>query len=473
MNYILIGHSFENEIQTVTQIFFPNEKFEKVESITDLGITVVSEIKDGNCYASIFVNSVCETSEFSKIDGKFEPRYLVKKTMFTVLKIKTNQKTEWGMLTGIRPSKIMHELWEKDFSDVDIVQYMSELYGVSEKKVNLCLQVAKAEKKIIENNDNDTISVYIGIPFCPSRCLYCSFTSFDIQKFDFLVDDYLSALIREMKYIKEYCANKKVSTIYIGGGTPTSLNEKQLEILLKNITECFGTNTLDEYTVEAGRADSLNEEKLRLLKAYGVTRISINPQTMKNESLKLIGRNHSVEQFIECFKIARKVGHDNINIDLIVGLPNENAEDVFDTLTKAEELNAENITVHTLAIKRASRLKGSINEYNLTDMSAIEKMLDIVEDFAKKRGLKPYYMYRQKNMVGNFENVGYCKPSKECIYNVQIMAEKQTIVAIGAGAVTKLVDVETNRIERIFNVKDVIQYIERIDEMIQRKKDGC
>lgn len=472
MNYILEGHSFEYEVQSITQIFFPNEKFIKVKEVTTTGLTVVSVVNKNLCTSSIFEDGVCKSEEKIAIDGTSEIKYLIKKSTFIALKKITNQKTPWGMLTGIRPSKIIHELWSKGFSNTEVSQYMIEVNEVSKEKTDLCIQVAEVEKNIIKDCTDDIISIYIGIPFCPSICLYCSFASSHIKKFEGLVDDYLNALIKEMKYIKSLCANKKINTVYVGGGTPTSLNELQLEKLLQNIKECFNLNEVLEYTVEAGRPDSLNEKKLKLLKKYGVSRISINPQTMNDDSLRLIGRNHNVKEFIESFEIARRTGHNNINIDLIVGLPNEEVKDVTYTLNKIKELNAESITVHTLAIKRASRLKETLEEYNFSKFNTIEKMLQEVSSFAKENNLYPYYMYRQKNMVGNFENVGYCKKGKECIYNIKIMEEKQTIVAIGAGAITKRVILKTNKIDRIFNVKDVLEYIKRIDEMIERKRKG-
>ena len=263
-----------------------------------------------------------------------------------------------------------------------------------------------------------------------------------------------------------------MKNIYIGGGTPTSLNEAQLERLLQKVEELFHPDESMEYTVEAGRPDTITREKLRLLKAYGVNRISINPQTMNDKTLRAVGRKHTVEDIRRVFREAREEGHQNINMDLILGLPGEDTADVRNTMEEIMKLAPDNVTVHTLAVKRASRLREELAQHDMTTAEALEEMLDISAEYAERMGMEPYYMYRQKNMVGNFENVGYCHPGKEGIYNVQIMEEKQTILAAGAGASTKTVDPETDRIERVFNVKSIEDYIGRIEEMIERKRTG-
>ena len=312
-------------------------------------------------------------------------------------------------------------------------------------------------------NEKTDVSLYIGIPFCPTRCLYCSFTAYPLKQYEKRVDEYLDAMFKEMKYLAEYAQNFHLKNIYIGGGTPTSLTEEQLERLLQKVQELFAP-TED--------MDTITKEKLRLMKVYGVNRISINPQTMNEETLKRIGRRHTVEDIRRVFWEAREVGHDNINMDLILGLPEETPEDVRQTMEEIIALEPDNVTVHTLAVKRASRLKEQFDLYTMTTAEVLEEMLEIAADYAERMGLEPYYMYRQKNMVGNFENVGYCKPGKEGVYNIQIMEEKQTILAAGAGASTKTVDPSTDRIERVFNVKSIEDYIGRIDEMIERKRQG-
>lgn len=284
------------------------------------------------------------------------------------------------------------------------------------------------------------------------------------------MDIYVDALLKEIDSVSELVSknNWNVQTIYIGGGTPTSLSAGQLDALLGRLDGKFNFSNLNEITVEAGRPDTITRDKLEIIKRYGVDRISINPQTMNHETLKTIRRMHSPEQIVESFKLAREVRFNNINMDIIVGLPGENETHITKTMDEILKLNPESLTVHTMSIKRASSLNENIEEYRLTEAKTIQNMLDIAKNYSEKMDMHPYYMYRQKNILGNFENVGYCKPNCEGIYNIQIMEEKQTILALGAGATSKIV-FDDNRIERIFNVKNVEEYIKRIDEMIERK----
>jgi oxygen-independent coproporphyrinogen-3 oxidase len=283
------------------------------------------------------------------------------------------------------------------------------------------------------------------------------------------VDRYLDALEKEMQVSAQLIEGRELESIYIGGGTPTSLNEKQLERLMSCVEKYFDRSKLKEYTVEAGRPDTITREKLHIIKKYNADRISINPQTLNDETLRVIGREHNTEMFLNAFKMAREEGHNHINTDIILGLPGEGKEQVIRTMEGLAELSPESITVHTLAVKRASRLKETLEMYAMTEFKTMEEMLAVAAEYTKNMGLFPYYMYRQKNMVGNFENVGYCKPGCQGVYNVQIMEEKQSIFALGAGGSTKIVNPETNHIDRVFNVKSVDDYINRIDEMIERK----
>ena len=328
-------------------------------------------------------------------------------------------------------------------------------------------EVAKEERKIVESGKGK-IGLYIGIPFCPTRCLYCSFTSYPLKQYAAKADNYIDCLIKEMEDARRYTDGRELESIYIGGGTPTSLNEAQLDRVLCAVEKNFGMP--EEYTVEAGRPDTLTREKLRILKGHNVNRISINPQTLNDKTLELIGREHTAAMFINAFEMAREEGHDHINTDIILGLPGEGEKEVINTMEGLMRLSPESITVHTLAVKRASRLKETLDKYSMTDAAAMERHIAIAREYTREMGMRPYYMYRQKNMVGNFENVGYCKENCQCIYNVQIMEEKQSIIALGAGASTKAVNLDTGRIERIFNVKSVDDYITRIDEMLERKR---
>ena len=281
---------------------------------------------------------------------------------------------------------------------------------------------------------------------------------------------YLDALFRELAYVAERMKGKKLTSVYFGGGTPTSLNAGDLDDLIGRVKELFPVEKAREFTVEAGRPDSITREKLEVLRKHGVTRISINPQTMKQETLDLIGRRHTVEQVKEMFHLARELGFDNINMDLIVGLPEETMEDVGRTMEEIRELGPDSVTVHSLAIKRAARLNIYKERYGDLKIVNTQEMIDLTAQIAREMGLFPYYLYRQKNMAGNFENVGYAAPGRECLYNILIMEEKQTIAACGAGTTTKVYFPEENRIERAENVKEVEQYIARIDEMIGRKE---
>ena len=417
--------------------------------------------------------------EVPEKDGrsKKELHEAFKCTLYTKLSAQLNKTLPWGYLTGVRPSKIAYTLLEKGADRGQILEEFTKKHLVSEKKAQLALQVAQTEKSILEKMDyKNGYSLYIGIPFCPTTCLYCSFTSYSLAAYQSKVQPYLEALLKEMKYVSEAMRGRRLDTVYFGGGTPTTLSAGQLDMLLTELERQFDLSACRELTVEAGRPDSITYEKLCVLKAHHVDRISINPQTMNQQTLDLIGRRHTVEQIEEAFALAGKAGLDNINMDMILGLPGENKEMVQHTLEKIKALAPESLTVHSLAIKRAAALNIWREKYLDLQMDNSEEIVSMAADYAHQMGHQPYYMYRQKNMAGNFENVGYSKPGLECIYNILIMEEKQTIIAMGAGASTKIVfqneteGGQAGRIERIENVKDVTNYIQRIDEMIERKR---
>ena len=370
--------------------------------------------------------------------------------------------------------------------DQEILNWIEKEHFVSEEKAELGLAIAKREKELLSRLDYENgYSLYIGIPFCPTTCAYCSFTSYPIAQYLDRMDDYLDALCRELSYIADVSKEKKLNTIYLGGGTPTSLSASRLDRLLTHLEQQFSYEHLLELTVEAGRPDSITREKLEVLRNHGISRISVNPQTMQQKTLDLVGRRHTVEDVVQTFRLARELGFENINMDLIAGLPGEAPEDMEDTLRQIRELHPDSLTVHALAIKRASRLRqeqrsGEGFTGHLLSAEDLTAMIDAAYRCAEEMGLVPYYLYRQKNMAGNFENVGYAEVDKAGIYNILIMEEKQSIIAAGAGASTKIVlpeEVEmpgskkkkmTNLI-RIENVKNVDEYIARIDEMIERK----
>lgn len=413
-----------------------------------------------------------ETAVCTQPDDRKELKNEVKRLVYRQLSSYTGQKLPWGNLTGIRPTKIPMAMLGQGYRNVEIADYMRKTYYTSNEKTSLAIAIANRERHLLKDiNYQNGYSLYVGIPFCPSICLYCSFSSSPIGIWKNQVDAYLDALCKEIDYASDAFAGKELNTVYIGGGTPTTLEPDQLERLLSKLEERFDYSQLLEFTVEAGRPDSITREKLAVLRAHGISRISINPQTMNQKTLDLIGRRHTVEQTKDAFHLAREMGFDNINMDLIVGLPGEEKADVEHTLQEVTSLDPDSITVHSLAVKRASRLKMFHDEYKEMTFTNNREIMDMAAEYAARAGQSPYYLYRQKNMAGNFENVGYSKEGKAGIYNILIMEEVQSILALGAGASTKMVWA-SDRIERIENVKDIRNYIDRIDEMIERKRSG-
>ena len=389
----------------------------------------------------------------------------------------TGEPLAWGVLTGVRPTKLAMQKLEAGWKKEDYIRWAWESARVRKEKAVLAWEIAERERKILEELDyEEGYSLYVGIPFCPSVCSYCSFSSGPLDRWKEKVDVYVDTLCKELEFIAERSKNKKLNTIYIGGGTPTTLTAEQLERLMGWIDEKFSREHLLEYTVEAGRPDSITEEKLKVIKSHGITRISINPQSMQQKTLDLVGRKHTVEDVEQIFHLARELGFDNINMDLIAGLPGEDAADMQDTLEKIEKLHPDSLTVHALAIKRAAKF--GQEGRTMDPGTEITQMVEAAAASAERMGLVPYYLYRQKNIAGNFENVGYAEQDKAGVYNILIMEERQTIIACGAGSTTKLVlpekiktssGKETNLI-RVENVKNITEYIDRIDEMIERKK---
>ncbi len=395
--------------------------------------------------------------------------------LYDELKKRTGKGLPWGTLNGVRPTKLAYGRLCEGESDEEILGYYLNERRTSPEKAALALEIAKRERDILKNIDlTNGYSLYIGIPFCPTTCLYCSFTSYPIARFRKEADGYIDALIKELEATAEIMEGKAPETIYIGGGTPTTLDEGQLNRLLGKLEELFDLKKLSEFTVEAGRADSITGEKLEVLKAHNVSRISINPQTFNQETLDFIGRKASVQELLDIWPVAREIGFDNINMDIILGLPGEYIPEVEKTIEMVKELKPDSLTVHSLAIKRASRLSQWIAENGKEALKSSDEVMKIAMDGAKSLGLLPYYLYRQKNMSGNLENIGFAKPGKYGIYNILIMEELQNIVACGAGCVSKRVfynNGHIEKIERCEDVKEVPLYCEKIDEMIERKKE--
>lgn len=479
---ILNGHDFKYEVSELIKLFTNN--FEYVDekhygrilenSVITHKNTLISKSRYFENYNVRFEEREhCNLEGLTQQEIKKVTKETIKRSMYKVLKRVFNSYVPWGILTGIRPVKIVHSLLDEGKSDEEIRNILSTNYLISNEKVELALEIAKRERVFIYPIDKNKISLYVSIPFCPTRCYYCSFPANPLKQFGHFKAEYLNKLIEEIKGVAKIIkdANKEIETLYIGGGTPTTLDAKEMDILINALFKELDLSKIKEFTVEAGRPDTINEEVLKVLKKHNVSRISINPQTMNDETLEKIGRGHKVSEIIECFNMARELGFDNINMDVILGLEGENLEHVRHTLEEIKKLSPESLTVHTLAIKRASKLKEDLDKYELTKYEEMIQMIDLSMKYAREMGLNPYYMYRQKHMLGNLENIGYAKEGYECIYNIQIMEEKQSNYAVGAGSISKFVYVDEDRIERVENVKNVEQYIDRVEEMVNRKKE--
>lgn len=477
-----IGHNFDYETEKLARIFLPFEKIEIFhEEIKEgnVAVCIVEEYTDGAEITSK-LSLFGKTAQFSESIDRSETNIesfekkcerVVATTLFDCFSLVTGYRSPWGILTGVRPARLFSRTVSALGDTKAKERFLNELY-VSENKISLCEEAHNGEGKIISLSRPESFSLYVSIPFCPSRCNYCSFVSHSVEKAGELIPDYIEHLCIELKETAKIVESigLKLETVYVGGGTPTSIKPEFLDKVLKTIRENFDMSSVLEFTVEAGRPDTVTREKLNVIKENGATRISINPQTMNDDVLINIGRKHTAEQMREAFKLAREVGFDNINTDLIAGLSGDTIESFKSSVEEILKLSPESVTVHSLSMKRASSLtvKGE-----LPDIKAGVEATQMVE-YARTRltqsGIKPYYMYRQSKTVGNLENVGYAKQGKECLYNVYIMDETHTILACGASAVTKLREPEGENIERIFNYKYPYEYISRFDDMLQRKK---
>ncbi len=477
---VLKGHDYKYEVSELIKLFTSEFKFLEEKDcmmVIDNSIffhndKVFSKTIYCENYQEILSN--IDYRDLSGLDERARKKTIketIKRSMFKILEQKFEANVPWGILTGIRPVKIVHALLDEGKDEEFIKLKLAEDYYINNDKIELALNIAKRERKFIYPIDENKVSLYVSIPFCPTRCYYCSFPANSLEKFADKKPIYVEKLLEEAKGVSELLRenNKEIETLYIGGGTPTTLTADEMDTLITGLYKLFDLSKIKEFTVEAGRPDTINREILQVLKKHNVDRISINPQTMNDETLEKVGRKHSVEDIIECFQLARELGFDNINMDIILGLVDENLEMVENTLKQIEKLSPESLTVHTLSVKRTSKLKDNLDKYNLTEFEEMSKMIDLSMEYAKKMGLNPYYMYRQKHMLGNLENIGYAKEGYECIYNIQMMEERQSNIALGAGSITKFVYIDENRIERVENVKNLEQYIDRVDEMIKRK----
>ena len=470
---------FEYDAYTLLKAFFPKEEVQmfyvqEEEVPADLEYLISIEYGEQVHIRIQWGDTLLEGQEtYEQTEDRKIRKNKLKQVLYKLLSQLTGQTLPWGNLTGIRPTKIAMGLIESGMSNAQAAEYMRNTYFTSKEKTALAITIANRERELLKDIDYEKgYSLYVGIPFCPSICLYCSFSSSPLQRWKDQVDAYLDALLKELDFISEAMKDRTLDTIYIGGGTPTTLEPEQLERLLGHINARFQVYQVKEYTVEAGRPDSITREKLQAIRKFPVTRISVNPQTMNQATLELIGRRHTVEDTRHAFALARECGFDNINMDIIVGLPGEQKEDVQHTLEEIKKLDPDSLTVHSLAVKRAARLNMFKEQYEEMEFINNQEIMDMAMKYAYQCQMGPYYLYRQKNMCGNLENIGYAKVDKAGIYNILIMEEKQSILAAGAGASTKFVFQNGKRIERAENVKDVANYISRIDEMIERKRTG-
>ena len=402
-------------------------------------------------------------------EHNFSEKDHIKREIYLGLSQLCGVRPPWGILTGVRPVKLAGDLAD-EIGEEAAVKKLRDFYLLSEKKASLLAGIYRYQQELCGKPPQDGFGLYVGIPFCPTRCLYCSFTSY--QQGPGEIARYLKALKKEIAYAGRAAreAGIRPETVYIGGGTPTTLDAGQLAGLIDEIKAAFDLSALREFTVEAGRPDTLSADKLKVLADRGARRISINPQTMKDDTLSLIGRSHRAEDVRRAFALAAESGSFVINADLIAGLPEESPRDFAASLAEIIALGPQNVTVHTLAVKKASRLIEEAPGYHYDRASAVEQMLDTAAAMLGEAGYRPYYLYRQKHMAGALENVGYCRDGELGVYNVRIMEEKQSILALGAGGISKKYFPRQNRLERVPNVSNYTVYIDRIDEMIERKR---
>lgn len=470
MNLYVKNHNFHFELENLTRLFFPNEKITVIRDFSEPQPPYIyTEVSD-KITISVNIGSFNKSETAVKKLTDDDNELVSAQLLYKLLCDFTGLTQPWGILTGVRPVKLLRKLAEESNEEQAVKKFENDFF-VSNEKTALSRETEHNERKILELSRPESFSLYVGIPFCPSRCSYCSFVMASIERAEKLIEPYTKLLCEEIKRTAEI-ANKlglRLETVYFGGGTPTTLSAEQLDTVLRTVNKSFDMSTCREFTVEAGRPDTIDSAKLFALKENKVDRISINPQTTNDEVLKTIGRKHTAQQFFDAFELARKCGFDNINTDLIAGLPTDTPESFKNSLDSIVKLNAECITVHTLCMKRASRLTTEGVTLDLQQARDAREMLAYTQNILGQNEYIPYYMYRQSRMVGNLENVGWSKRGFESLYNVYVMDETHTILACGSGGVTKLKRNNPDYLERIFNFKYPYEYIDRFDELIQRK----
>lgn len=473
MIVVVNNHPFSYDVENLAEIFFPYEKIKVLSQLPqdcNDNIVAVTEI----CGDEIIVDArVFEKKAVKKeeINQDSDCQNIMSVLFYSAFSELLGVSYPWGILYGVRPARFWHSISDK-YSKEQARQIFAQKYLVSPEKLSLVEQVAENENKIISLSANKSFSLYVSVPFCPTRCSYCSFVSHSIEKAAALVEPYVDLLVREIEQTAIYAKELglRLESVYYGGGTPTTLSAKQLTRIAAAIRDNFDLSCLREYTVEAGRPDTVNADKLAALKAAGVGRISINPQSFNDNVLSAIGRRHSVKQTLDAFELARNAGFDNINMDFIAGLPKDDVESFKHSIKTAVSLGAESITVHTLCLKSGAYMVTRDNVFDTGDIDTVAEMVDFSREYLSAAGYVPYYMYRQGKSLGNLENVGWSKPGSECLYNVFMMDETHSVFAVGAGAVTRLKNPLSGKIERIYNYKYPYEYIDGFDNMLKRKE---
>ena len=471
MNLYIQNHTFHFEMENLLRAFFPYDKINVLREWEKPETPYVLTSYDEKISVSVKLSDYEKSLDTDKTFDDMIDELKMAQLMYEILCEYFHTTLPWGVLTGVRPIKLLRRLMESMGEQEGIDYYKNDLL-VSDKKLNLALITEKCEREILELSKNDSFSLYISIPFCPSRCNYCSFVSQSIEKAKYLIDDYVELLCKELECTAKIAKdlNLRLETVYMGGGTPTTLSASQMDRVLSTVNENFDMSTCREFTVEAGRPDTITKDKLLAIKRNKVDRISINPQTLNDEVLEIIGRKHSAQDAVDAFHLARECGFDNINMDLIAGLKGDYYESFKNTLDRVLELNPESVTVHTLSLKRSSNLNTNNIEIDIGIKNETTNMVDYSQSVLLENDYVPYYLYRQSRMAGNLENVGWSKKGKESLYNVYVMDETHTILACGAGAVTKLKAQSVDKLERIFNFKFPYEYNTRFSELIERKQ---
>jgi len=482
MIFILVN---DNKIKThdpyeLVRAFYGNEE------IRIIGLDSVDSINPDSDLISIFLHGdnykvslrrnkvVVDSEEMSYREKVFyrgetaSRNNTVKHLIYKLLTRNIEARPPWGILTGIRPVKVAKMLLDKGLGQEEAIEVLRDSYLLRPDKARLITEVSRTQRPILDSLAKNSYSIYIGIPFCPTRCFYCSFPTLIANRNIHVMEGYVDSLIEELEDTKAMLEGWHINTVYIGGGTPTSLPKELMGRLLDYINVNF--KGFNELTVEAGRPDTIDRAYLELLKNKGVNRISINPQTMDDETLVLIGRKHTAKDIVEAYRLSKDIGFETVNMDLIVGLPGENRNNIAETLRAIKTLDPDNLTVHTLAVKKGSEFILDKNSYSLAESSEVEEMLQLTWEFAEENNMIPYYLYRQKQIMGNFENIGYSKKHNPCLYNVSIMEEKETIVGIGMGSTSKFYNKLENSIDTLANFRSIRQYMERLPEIKRRKR---